>query len=74
MITLKYVDFSFLLSITNMPGEGHEALLPQDTSLVFQKGHRLHSGNDDDCHRTISSGDGAWIMEKCATALGKPIL
>jgi len=70
VITLKYVDFSFLLSITNMPGEGHEALLPQDTSLVFQKGHRLHSGNDDDCHRTISSGDGAWIMEKCATALG----
>lgn len=54
-----------------MPGQGHEALLLQDSSLVFKQGHRLHSGGDGDCHRTVSSGDGAWIMQKCATALGE---
>jgi len=41
------------------------------TEAVFDQGTRLsvHNGSDDD-DKEISSGDGAWIMQKCAKTLG----
>lgn len=37
--------------------------------LVFEQGSRLHEQIDVENHR-ISSGNGAWIMKKCAKTMG----
>ena len=62
----------FELQVINAPGSGHDKLmgLGETASVaVFEQGSRLHkdlSIND----RFISSGDGAWIAQKCARAMG----
>jgi len=60
------------LRVINEPGEDHEPLLKlDDTSVIFQKGKRLHANSElDRSKQRISAGDGAWIMNQCAKALG----
>jgi len=68
------------VNVINLPGDGHEALVElgdQASQFVFKQGHRLHGqlplSNRDDREISISAGDGAWIMKKCATILGGDI-
>lgn len=42
----------------------------QEVSTMFNKGTRLDLGDEADIHRDISSGDGAWLMQACARAMG----
>jgi hypothetical protein len=71
------------LKVINEPGEGHEqlvALLASEVAGVFEKGHQLsaakqtnnvssHSISSQSEFRKESSGNGAWIMRRCAEAL-----
>jgi signal transduction histidine kinase len=65
----------FHMEVVNAPGPGHEKLLdmiPGDIrSLVFSPGKSLHLMYAEEEEVTIanSSGDGAWIMQKCARIL-----
>lgn len=64
------------MEITNEPGEHHEELIElnkRGAADVFSKGKRLHA-----CLKGVrepsnlarhSAGDGAWIVQKCATTL-----
>eukprot|EP00525_Craspedostauros_australis_P007240 CAMPEP_0198119190 /NCGR_PEP_ID=MMETSP1442-20131203/24573_1 /TAXON_ID= /ORGANISM="Craspedostauros australis, Strain CCMP3328" /LENGTH=555 /DNA_ID=CAMNT_0043777605 /DNA_START=84 /DNA_END=1751 /DNA_ORIENTATION=+ len=61
----------FLLQVSNLPGPSHDELVsmgPEATEGVFKQGRRLHAelqmGKP-----IVSSGDGAWIMNKCAKTL-----
>ena len=66
------------MRVTNEPGPFHEALTQMGSaaeSAVFEPGRQLHPdlgtvalGNPPS--HTHSSGDGAWIMKKCAKTLG----
>jgi hypothetical protein len=77
---LKYDSATNMLSvdIINYPGDHHDKLLDhgeQAAKEVFSSGRRLHtafgvSSNIDDREVSFSSGDGAWIMRKCASILG----
>ena len=62
---------TFGIKVINEPGEKHSMLVSMGESAkaaVFQQGARLHSHlNLESCH--VSSGDGAWIMQKCAKTL-----
>ncbi|GAX19500.1 hypothetical protein FisN_19Hh075 [Fistulifera solaris] len=62
---------TFTINVINEPGEMHSKLVSMGESAkaaVFQQGARLHSHlNLETGH--ISSGDGAWIMQKCAKTL-----
>ena len=62
----------FELKVLNNPGEGHDklkALGDAASDAVFEQGSRLHQ-NFRIKDRFISSGDGAWIAQKCAKAMG----
>jgi signal transduction histidine kinase len=69
---------TFRIEVTNEPGIGHELLAQLDESTiqtVFNPGTQLsvtHVVNDQETEmiRNESSGNGAWIMKKCADALG----
>jgi signal transduction histidine kinase len=69
---------TFRIEVTNEPGIGHELLAQLDESTiqtVFNPGTQLsvtHVVNDQEAEmiRNESSGNGAWIMKKCADALG----
>eukprot|EP00523_Entomoneis_sp_CCMP467_P022964 CAMPEP_0168827680 /NCGR_PEP_ID=MMETSP0727-20121128/122_1 /TAXON_ID=265536 /ORGANISM="Amphiprora sp., Strain CCMP467" /LENGTH=1091 /DNA_ID=CAMNT_0008880851 /DNA_START=70 /DNA_END=3342 /DNA_ORIENTATION=- len=68
--TVRYNEHSELLKIdvSNEPGPGHEKLLNQGKvacAAVFLQSTRLHENID-----SISGGDGAWIMQKCAKNMG----
>lgn len=68
----RYEDGIFELKIMNEPGPSHQKLvmLGDDASdLVFSHGTRLHEDSNE-IRDGLSSGDGAWIMRKCATMLG----
>ena len=57
----------------NEAGDGQDMLVgmtEQQVSTMFNKGTRLDLGNEADIHRDISSGDGAWLMQACARAMG----
>ena len=63
----------------NLPGEHHEKLVQlgeKASREVFLSGRRLHQSygftavNQDGREVSVSSGDGAWIMRKCARLLG----
>lgn len=63
----------FRMNVINEPGFGHESFvtLPKEevNERVFSQGSRLH-GNSLDEHDFVvanSSGDGAWIVKKCAS-------
>jgi len=66
------------IHVVNAPGEYHEKLVEMGkaaTEAVFLSGHRLHdklgvSGSQDDREVSYSSGDGAWLIHKCAKMLG----
>jgi signal transduction histidine kinase len=68
----------FTLKVTNLPGEGHEELLELDDDQVrsiFEPGVRLAqnhhpSAKNAQAINKESSGNGAWIMQKCAECLG----
>lgn len=63
-----------MLKITNLPGKDYEKILElgeKAQTEVFAQGRRLHTSahvNDDLAFH--SSGDGAWIAQKCAKTLG----
>ena len=78
---LKYDRTTNMLSvdIINQPGDHHDKILDlgeQASKDVFSSGQRLHTAfgtsmsNLDDLEVSFSSGDGAWIMRKCASILG----
>jgi hypothetical protein len=60
------------LLVINSPGEHHDKILSMGSDArlhVFSQGSRLdvHRHSDD---RHVSSGDGAWIVQLCAQAVG----
>jgi len=60
------------LEVTNEPGPGHENLRmmgKEAAEAVFKQGSRLHNALETEDKR-VSSGDGAWIVQKCAKTLG----
>lgn len=62
----------FEIRVINLPGPGHEELINLGTragELVFSHGTRLHK-DVDPAMKSLSAGDGAWIIRKCATILG----
>ena len=59
------------IDVVNKPGPEHHNLVAlDDTSIVFHQGRRLHGSFIAASVHERSSGDGAWIMQKCAAALG----
>jgi len=62
----------FRMEVVNVPGVGHEELLQMPHEEVqkkmFSPGTRLHSKSIEEFEMSVSnsSGDGAWIMKKCA--------
>ncbi|KAL7564297.1 hypothetical protein ACA910_014358 [Epithemia clementina (nom. ined.)] len=68
-------DEMLTLEVVNEPGPGHNKLLDMGekaSKVVFEAGTRLHTdGQDiDDSTNSLSAGDGAWIMQKCAKTMG----
>lgn len=62
----------FEMQVVNEPGAGHDELMKMGekaTKAVFEQGTRLHPHLKVD-DRFISSGDGAWIVQKCAATMG----
>jgi len=64
------------IDVINQPGPGHAELLElsdEATEGVFTQGKRLHlhllNKGKQNSNADTSSGDGAWIMQKCALAL-----
>ena len=71
-------DGMFQMDVINLPGEHHDKLVAMGDAAsvaVFSPRKRLHSefseGNSrSEFIESHSSGDGAWIMTKCAKTLG----
>lgn len=68
---------SLQMDVTNEPGINHAEIIKLGTegeANVFVPGYRLHSnlggGDQKSSVGRQSSGDGAWIMQKCAKTLG----
>ena len=63
----------FKLEVTNEPGAGHETLMALGESaseFVFAQGVRLQPHMKGKTEKKLdSSGDGAWIMQKCAKTM-----
>ena len=62
----------FEMRVINEPGPEHQKLLDLGSragDLVFSHGTRLHE-NTSTLTKSLSAGDGAWIIRKCATILG----
>ena len=62
------------LEIVNEPGPGHIKLLEMGEGAsrkVFEAGTRLHKGMKEipEEVNSLSSGDGAWIMQRCAETM-----
>jgi hypothetical protein len=75
-VTYSKKSREFVMRVTNEPGIGHEELmaLAEDAGkAVFAQGKSLHAHLKEESKSTsspdISSGDGAWIMQKCATTM-----
>ena len=65
----------FEMDVCNEPGPFNDELMKLGKAandIVFAQGTRLevHSSSDDEAMNHVSSGDGAWIMQKCAKTLG----
>ena len=72
VVTRVFLDESacvLTVQVTNKAGAEHDvlrALSPEDAkSAVFSAGTRLHC----DLAAAVSSGDGGWIIQKCASTL-----
>lgn len=69
---------TFKMEVTNLPGPGHselELLNDHQVASIFSQGTQLVATHATDAVqseiiRNRSSGNGAWIMQKCAEALG----
>ena len=63
----------FKLEVTNEPGPGHDTLMALGDSaseFVFAQGVRLQPHMKGKTEKKLdSSGDGAWIMQKCAKTM-----
>ncbi|CAB9523049.1 expressed unknown protein [Seminavis robusta] len=62
----------FRMEVTNEPGEGHATLLGMGAAaseFVFAQGVRLQPHMKGQTEKLDSSGDGAWIMQKCASTM-----
>ena len=76
--SVRYIDGSLEVRVTNQPGPNHEKLVKlsfKETSRVFDAKVRLEAATelDDERFQAIhrkSSGNGAWIMRKCSESLG----
>ena len=67
------VDDILSLRVINAPGSDHDLLLAlEHPEVVFEQGTRLHRPRSTAALELQrgSSGDGAWIMQKCAQCLG----
>eukprot|EP00804_Cyclotella_cryptica_P000589 CCRYP_009976-RA/>CCRYP_009976-RA protein AED:0.28 eAED:0.28 QI:429/1/1/1/1/1/3/820/1200 len=62
----------FEMKVINLPGPGHQKLVDlgsRASDLVFSHGTRLHK-DAKTTTKSLSAGDGAWIIRKCASILG----
>jgi hypothetical protein len=62
----------FRLEVTNEPGDAHATLVALGETageFIFAQGVRLQAHMDGNTEKIGSSGDGAWIMQKCAKVL-----
>ena len=76
----KYAAYELTLEVVNKPGPKHAELLQVTQQAaqakVFSQGSRMHpvqAGTTSDptvSVYSVSSGDGGWIMSKCARAMG----
>ena len=63
------------MKVINTPGPNHDKLLAMGdrvSELVFSRGKRLHR-DADLCGRSHSAGDGARIIRKCTSILGRTV-
>mmetsp|Transcript_226 Transcript_226/g.316 ORF Transcript_226/g.316 Transcript_226/m.316 type:complete len:1086 (+) Transcript_226:192-3449(+) len=73
-----YINKLFLMNVINLPGDKHDKLLrmgDDEAKKVFNANTRLHENVEVAQQAagnlvSTSSGDGAWIMQKCAAILG----
>jgi hypothetical protein len=75
-ITYSKKSKELVMRVTNEPGIGHEKLMAMAEDAgkaVFAQGKSLHAHLKEESKSTsspyITSGDGAWIMQKCATTM-----
>jgi len=69
-VAYNYAKRWFEMRVNNEPGQGHDELVklgPAASGAVFSQGTRMQVNATAE---HISSGDGAWIMQKCAKTLG----
>jgi len=67
---IDFKDDTLTLRVINLPGAGHEKLMAmRDASVVFNKGTRFHYDDVPAATARTSTGDGAWIMRKCAECM-----
>eukprot|EP00559_Dactyliosolen_fragilissimus_P003054 CAMPEP_0184865544 /NCGR_PEP_ID=MMETSP0580-20130426/18469_1 /TAXON_ID=1118495 /ORGANISM="Dactyliosolen fragilissimus" /LENGTH=732 /DNA_ID=CAMNT_0027364799 /DNA_START=1157 /DNA_END=3352 /DNA_ORIENTATION=+ len=64
---------TFTMNVTNLPGKNHDLILEmgdlaQDIVFTPRKQLKVHMNKEG--NKNLSSGDGAWIMRKCAKTLG----
>jgi signal transduction histidine kinase len=83
-VVTTYLDYDsfkheFRMRVTNQPGMNHAVLLAMnetDKAKVFSAGARLEvnhaktTATAEDSFGSPSTGDGAWIMQKCAKTMG----
>jgi hypothetical protein len=72
-IFYKPSERQLMLKVTNLPGKDYGKILEMGEKAqtdVFAQGRRLHTGAQNDDLAFHSSGDGAWIAQKCAKTLG----
>jgi len=75
--TLTYKGGIFRMEVVNAPGEGHGELIQlgeEAVKSVFSPGIQLpathkNMNRSSSLHKDVSSGNGAWIMQKCAETL-----
>jgi hypothetical protein len=63
---------TFQMQVMNDPGPGHDRLMAlgdEASENVFRQGSMLHLNDGNNRSSYISSGDGAWIMQKCAKTM-----
>ena len=75
-VSYEWATNELILTVTNLPGDRHQELINLGSAaqdMVFQPGKRLHPSFDGGQRQSSisrqSSGDGAWIMHKCAQTL-----
>jgi len=77
IINYKEGEETLIMEVVNLPGEKHDEILKLGNlaqELVFSPRRRLTMHCAEDSNNQVSashsSGDGAWIMHKCAKTLG----